>query len=158
MRKKVALILSGLFCAIGYWLGEGALPLWDEVVVAGGLLSGLTVAVVIPGKPGFKMSAGMASMGLYTLALYLGALSYDRAYNECIERGEEVRHQLSKYHSKHNQYPEQLKQLENFGYCERLVMPTILKYERTEQGYELSFGDWLVEHTATESEAFMAHK
>lgn len=158
MRRTVALTLAGLFCVFGYWLGEGVLPLWGELAVASGLLGGLVVAVVLPGKPGFKAIAGMALLGLYTLAIYLGTLSYNRAYNECLERGEEVRHQLGEYYEMHKQYPEHLSQLENFGLCKRLIRPTILKYKRTREGYMLSFGDWLVEHTATESEAFMAHK
>jgi hypothetical protein len=155
---KVALITAGLFGAFGYWLGEGSLHTWGELPVVGGGIGCLVVAALVPGRPWLKAFGGVASLALYAVAFYIGSLSFSRAFNECVERGEEVRVQLTEYRNRHNQYPGHLGQLEGFALCERITRPTILDYKKTKDGYELSFGDWLVEHKATESGPFMGHK
>jgi len=75
-----------------------------------------------------------------------------------VDRGEEVRVQLSDYYQEENQYPERLSQLEGRILCVRIIRDTVLEYERAKGGYVLSFKDWLLEHTATESVPFMAQK
>ena len=42
--------------------------------------------------------------------------------------------------------------------CARVIRSTILAYERTANGYALTFGNWLVLHTTSQSEPFIAHK
>jgi hypothetical protein len=154
----VALVTAGLFGVCGYWFGEGALLARGELPVVGGVIACLVVTALVPGRWPLKVFAGVASLALYAVAFYSGSLSFDRAFNECVARGEEVRVQLTEYRNRHNRYPEHLGQLEGFALCERITRPTILDYQKTRDGYELSFGDWLVEHKATESETFIAHK
>jgi hypothetical protein len=92
------------------------------------------------------------------VSFFAGANSFDRAYSECVKRCEEVRVQLTEYRQNNNRYPDRLSELEGFKLCGRISRPTMLDYARTDGGYVLSFRDWLVEHRATESEPFMAHK
>lgn len=158
MRRNIALALTGLFVGFGLWLGEGPLPPWAELTIAAGAIGCLAVALTIPGKPWFKALGGVASLTLFGVAFFVGSLSFGRAFNECVEKGEEVRVQLREYFEKKNQYPERLSQLEGFGLCGRIIRPTVFEYKKTNDGYILSFRDWLVEHTATEAEPFMAYK
>src|SRR5215510_4384718 len=78
--------------------------------------------------------------------------------SECVERGEEVRILLSEYRRSHSVYPETLNQLRSPIICARISRPTLLTYERTTNGYTLSFHDWLVHHAASEDQSFLAHK
>ena len=158
MKSKIAFALAGLFGALGFWFGEGTSPPWAVLPVVGSIIGCFAIAFVTPGKLWFKSLAGAGSLVLYVTALFVGSLSFDHAFNECVERGEEVRTQLSEYHQNKNQYPERLGQLEGFKLCVRIIRPTLLEYDKTKYGYVLSFKDWLVEHTATESVPFMAHK
>jgi hypothetical protein len=144
--------------AFGFWLGEGGALPWTLVPVVSAFVAAFAVAVVVPGKLWVKSVGGVGVFALCAGAFFLGRHSFSSAFGECVEKGEEVRAQLSEYHKKENQFPERLGQLEGFKLCGRILRPTLLEYERTKNGYVLSFKDWLVEHKATESESFMAHK
>ncbi len=158
MKRNIVIILVVLFGAVGFWLGEDALQPWAVLPIVVGVIGSAIVALIMSGKMGLRILIGIATFVLYVAGFFFGSFSFSHAYNECVERGEEVRVQLSEYRLKKGQYPECLNQLERFGLCGRLTRPTILQYKRTAGGYALSFKDWLVEHTATESEPFMAHK
>lgn len=158
MRRNIALGLAVVVAVFGFWLGEGGSPPWAAVPIVGAFVSAFAVAVVVPGKCWVKSVGGVGAFALYAGALFLGWLSFISAFGECIENGEEVRAQLSEYHKRENQFPERLGQLKGFKLCGRILRPTLLEYEKTRNGYVLSFRDWLVEHKATESEPFMAHK
>ena len=158
MKRNVALGLSAVVVVFGFWLGEGESPPWAAVPVVSAFVGAFAVAVVMPGKLWVKSVVGVGTCALYAAALFLGWLSFTSAFGECIEKGEEVRAQLSEYQKKEGQFPERLGQLQGFKLCGRILRPTLLEYEKTRNGYVLSFRDWLVEYSATESEPFMAHK
>ncbi len=40
----------------------------------------------------------------------------------------------------------------------RFTRKNLLNYTPTEDGYKISFEDWLIVHIATESDEFLAHK
>lgn len=158
MRRNVAFGLAVLLAVFGFWFGEGGSPPWAVVPIVSAVVAALAVAIVVPGKFWVKSVGGVVSFSVCAAALFLGWLSFTQAFGECVEKGEDVRAQLSEYHKKENQFPERLGQLEGSRLCGRVLRPTVLEYERTKNGYVLSFKDWLVEHKATESEPFMAHK
>jgi hypothetical protein len=158
MRRNIALGLTAVVVVFGFWLGEGGSPPWAAAPIVGAFVSAFAVAVVAPGKHWVKAVGGVGMLGLYAVALFLGWLSFTRAFGECIEKGEEVRVLLSEHQKKKGQFPESLSQLQGFGLCGRVLRPTLLEYKKTGNGYELSFKDWLVEYKANESEPFMAHK
>jgi len=118
----------------------------------------MVVVLTLPGRRTMKASAGAAMIGVYGLTLFCGLASFGHAFNECVERGEEVRILLSEYRRSHSVYPETLNQLRSPIICARISRPTLLTYERTTNGYTLSFHDWFVHHTASEDQSFLAHK
>lgn len=158
MRRNFALGLTVVVVVFGFWLGEGGSPPWATVPIVGAFVAAFAVAVVVPGKLWVKSVGGFGVFALYAVALFLGWLSFTYAFGECVEKGEEVRALLSQYQKKEGQLPERLGQLKELRLCGRIIRPTVLEYKKTENGYVLSFKDWLVEHKATESEPFMAHK
>lgn len=158
IRNGFALGLATLLIVLGFWLGESGSPRWAVTPIATALLGAALVVVVMPGRLWTKPVIGIGFLVLYAVAFWLGSLSFNRAYNECVERGEAVRAQLSEYHKRKNQFPERLSQLEGLGLCGLIIRSSVLHYERTKNGYVLSFKDWLVEHRATEVQPFQAHK
>jgi hypothetical protein len=158
VRRNIALGLAVVVAVLGFWVGEGGSPPWALVPVVGAFVAALVVAVVVPGKLWVRLVGGVGVFALFVVALFLGWLSFTLAFGECLEKGEEVRALLDQFQKKEGRYPERLSQLERFGLCGRILRPTILEYEKTNGGYVLSFKDWLVEHTATEANAFMGKK
>lgn len=156
--KNVALALAVLLSVLGFWLGEGGSPPWSVLPIAGGFVGCLIVALVAPGKLSKKAAVGIGCLVLYSFTYFAGLRSFDHAFNDCVERGEEVRGLLREYYGKKSQYPERLNELEAPLPCGRITRPTLLEYERREGGYILTLQDWLVQHTATESDPFMAKK
>jgi len=150
----LALVLS----AIGFWLGEAGGPPLATLPIAVGMIGSAAVALAVVGRRLTKASAGAAMIAVYAFAFLAGLASFGRAFNECVERGEEVRTLLGDYRRSHGAYPETLDQLGSPIPCARISRPTILTYERTTNGYVLRFRDWLVEHTASEDAPFFAHK
>jgi len=157
-RIVVALLVGLVLCATGFWLGEEGGSPWAGLPIVTGLLGSLLVAFTVPGRLTKKASLAVTATALYGLTFFAGLSSYSSAFAECIERGEGVRVLLAEYHRTKSAYPESLAQLETAAPCGRISRPTILRYEVKTDGYDLRFGDWLVEHTASESEMFMAHK
>jgi len=158
VRNKVALVIGVLLGGYGFWLGEGGLQLQEILPIVGGIVGCIAVTLVSPGKLWKRAIAGVASLALFSATYFSGLQSFDYAFTECEKRGEEVGVLLKEYYGKENKYPTRLSQLDGSIPCRRFTRPTLLDYERTTSGYVLSFRDWLVEHTATESEPFMAHK
>jgi hypothetical protein len=158
LRTAVVLFLAIVFGAMGFWLGEAGGPPWAALPIVTGVVGCLVVASAVPGGRARKISVGVATIALYGLIFFAGLASFGHAFAECVERGETVRVLLSEFHRTQSVYPESLAQLGTAIPCDRISRPTILTYERTKNGYDLRFGDWLVEHTASEADTFMAHK
>lgn len=158
MRTIGAFVVFISLGSIEFWLGEGGFVPWaSEVVMCG--FSGCFAAILYSsGKLKKKILMGITTLILFSAVYFFGFQSFSRAFNECVERGEEVRVALKAYYAKTNQYPENLDQLGVILPCRRITRSTILDYERTKKGYILVFRDWLVEHVATESDAFFAKK
>jgi len=158
LRPKAALALVVLLSGIGFWLGEAGGPPWGALPIAIGIVGSMAVALTLEGRRAMKVSAGAAMIAAYALAFFCGLASFGHAFNECVERGEEVRILLNEYHRSYSEYPETLNQLRSPAPCARMSRPTLLTYERTTNGYALSFHDWLVDHTASEDRSFLADK
>lgn len=159
VKRTITISLAGALAVIGFWVGEGGLAPGAALrVAAAGVIGGLAVALTAPGRPWLKAFSGITSLAFYAVSVFAGASSFERAYSECVKSGEEIRVQLREYRQENNRYPDRLSELAGLKLCGRISRPTILEYARTNGGYVLSFRDWLVEHTATESEPFMAHK
>jgi len=158
MGRAVLLGLVLFVIVFAFWHGEGGSPPWEIEPISGALIAAFTVAAVTRGSYSVRAIGGLVSFVLYAIAFLLGGQSFGHAYNECVEKGEVVRTQLATYRSREGHFPDRLNQLDEFDLGGRILRATVLEYERTEMGYTLSFRDWLVEHRATESEPFAAHK
>lgn len=157
-RKRAALALGVLLAGIGFWLGEAGGSPAGGLPINIGIVGSVTVALAIAGRPMIRAAAGVAMIAVYALTFLGGQASFARAFNECVERGEEARTLLADYHLNHGAYPEALNQLQSPLPCRRFSGRTILTYNRTTEGYVLGFRDWLVDHAASEDMSFFAHK
>ena len=88
----------------------------------------------------------------------MGDVSFYHAYNSCIERAENIRIALSEFQSKNGNYPSVLDELNMPLPCSRCLRGTILECESNGSHYTIGFKDWVVEHSATDTEPFLAHK
>ena len=149
--------LAGIFIILGFWFGEGTSLLRSLLPAAVGLVGCLIIAFLAPVKTWLRVLGGVALLALYVAAFIAGAQSSSQAFNDCVERGDEVRTLLSEYREKNGQFPDRLSQLDDDGQCARITRPSILEYTKTKDGYFLTFGDF-VRHSATESEIFNANK
>ena len=158
MKKTIAVIIAIIFLFAAFWLGEegkGLFQVWPY-------LFGLVVITVIPSLVWKKWAYRIFYCFLCTIfsmaAFYMGGLSFSRAYDSCLEEAEQVRTALSDYEVKNGKYPDVLDDLNMKLPCSRYLRGTILKYENTASDYRIWFKDWLVEHSATAKEPFLAHK
>ncbi|MGD2111859.1 MAG: hypothetical protein PVI50_00625 [Gammaproteobacteria bacterium] len=103
--------------------------------------------------PSFK-----AKLSLYVTAFPAGGDAFKRAFDECLDSGEAVRDRLGICRHTNGRYTDRLDRLAGNGLCSRILRPSLLDYETTRAKDVLSYGTWLVTHTATGSEPFLAHK
>lgn len=156
-RTALVLLLS-LFS--GYWLGEhrqSFLPL-SEILFASILLVSVSWQFKLKRWPTFLVIA-MCLLTTFSFSWYLGSKILQFTFNDCLHNGEEIRSKLAGFYQKNRFYPNTLEQL-NAKYlpCQRVFPPQLLVYETTPSGYNLSFGDSIVTHMATEKSGFEAHK
>ena len=88
-----------------------------------------------------------------------GGNGANRAFNECVDSGEAVRAKLEEYRAENGEFPAELEEVYAGAVpCSRVMRGTILQYQRRPGGYSMSFGDWLVIHSSTDEEGFLALK
>lgn len=158
MRMTISIILEIILICITFWLGEGGISFLNPVPVFITLQGCVAATIFFPGSYLKKVLIGIGSLIIIAGSFALGTYSFNSAFNECIHKGENVRLQLKEYYFQNKHYPENLNQLSGILPGKRLIRPTILKYKRTQGGYELTFQDWLVEFKANQLEPFIAHK
>lgn len=157
------LLHGGLFVALiggGYWLGEEASPLGVVNALGGTTVLVLGTWLILNRRPRRlrALLAGGTAL-LFFCAFIAGAYFYTQSFNDCIDRGEEVRMLLKEYKKNHGQYPAHLAELQMRRLPGRLLLhPDLLHYFPNPHGYELEFSDWLVVHRATQSQRFEALK
>ena len=157
-RTIAAVVLALLLPGIAFWLGEAGGPPWAPIPIAIGVVGCVAVAFSIPGTAALKSLVGVAVLVGYSLTFVGGLWSFGHAFAQCLKQGEDVRSGLEEYRHRNGSYPDTLAQLHRDVPCDRRSRPSILVYQKTKTGYDLRFGDWLVEHVASDTAAFMAHK
>ena len=158
MKKVIAVILTISLTFIAFWLGEAGKGLFQFFPYMVGLAGLVTVPHLISKKWKYRTLSGFTFLILFSAAFYMGDISFYRAYNICGEEAEEIRTALSEYKTKNGNYPAVLDDLNMPLPCSRCLRGTILEYESTGSNYKVWFKDWLVEHSATDKEPFLAHK
>jgi len=101
---------------------------------------------------------GVSLTIFYSFFLYAGTISFQKAFNSCVQDGEKVRAALHHYKSENGTFPMSLDQLGVELPGKRFTRKNLLYYSLSEDGYNISFKDWLIVHRATESEKFLAYK
>jgi hypothetical protein len=94
--------------------------------------------------------AAISIAALACLGFWSGDRIATRAFNSCVERGEQVRIALAQHKLRTGRYPASLQELGSAIPGTRVLRGNLLVYEPTTNGYALSFSDWLVTHSATE--------
>ncbi len=146
-----------LLLIVSFWWGEGGGGI-EAIMLA--CIAALLVSSIVfftQFKRVFKVFAYLILSTLFITAFIAGRASNGRAFNECVEHGDDARVLLQNYHQAHQKYPSTLR-IFNKVPCNRILHPSILNYQLTKQGYQLYFGDALVLFMATESQPFEAHK
>jgi hypothetical protein len=151
-------LLLSLFS--GYWLGEhrqSFLPL-SEILFASILLVSVSWQFKLKRWPTFLVIA-LCLLTTFSFSWYLGSKILQLTFNDCWHNGERTRAKLADFYQKNRFYPKTLEQLNSKNLpCQLVFPPQLLVYETTPSGYNLSFGDSIVTHMATEKSAFEAHK
>jgi hypothetical protein len=122
------------------------------------LFLGPTIAVAVVRQPGRRVVLAALLVIVGAAAMQAGSTERARAFNECVERGEEARDALKAYRQTTGRYPAALSDLGRSLPCQPALWRSLLDYAPTEGGYALSFGDALVTFSATESAPFDARK
>ncbi|GAC1649998.1 MAG: hypothetical protein NVS4B3_08010 [Gemmatimonadaceae bacterium] len=148
---------------VGGWLGEDAslappraVALLTGGVVVAALIGRAAAPNIVRGRRG-----AMVAAAAFGLAFWAGTREVQSSLSDCVERGEEFRNELARYRASTGDYPVRLQNLAPSAIasaCPRLIRGTILKYERTQGGYRLTYDDWTATHQATESAPFAAYR
>lgn len=158
MTKLITTFLIPILLFIAFWFGEsekGMFHLAPYVV----WVFGVAIAITLYSKNKKKrIILGVSLTIFYSFFLYAGTISFQKAFNSCVQDGEQVRAALNQYNSENGTFPKSLDQLEIELPGKRYTRKNLFNYSQTEEGYKISFKDWLIEHRATESEDFFASK
>ena len=158
MNKVIAVLSTIILLFVSFWLGEAGKGIFQVVPYLIGLIGIVMIPLLISKKSKYRTLSGFAFIVLYAAAFYIGDLSFYQAYNSCIEEAEQIRKTLSEFKTKNGKYPVVLDDLKIQLPCSRCLRGSILEYESTVSNYKIWFKDWLVEHSATDKEPFLANK
>ena len=137
MKKSILLCCSLILLVIAFWLGEaGHGPFQIHPYIIG--IAGLGVISSLASKNlGYRTATGLIFIVLYLAAFYTGSLSFDHAFDICIDDAEEIREDLVRYKARNGNFPESLEELNIELPCSRIWRGSILQYTRTETGYQI---------------------
>ena len=161
-------MLALVLLALGEWAGEDFVERRRLLLALDGpwpLLgpAGAVILWCVLGRSWRRagIRAGLSALLAAVLAagVWGGYAVGTRAFDACVERGEEVRQALQAYRLAHGRYPPSLAALD----CptlpgRRLLHANLLSYESNGASYRLHFRDWIYDHRASDADAFMAHK
>lgn len=170
VKLAVYLMLAAIASiTLGDWVGEGATApqslayaslLTLGLLTLGALLAVSNAAIGRPGKSwAYRTVAAAALSGVFASGLFWGQRVGMHAYNESVNRGDEVRHALSDFQVAHGKYPDSLDELGVASLPgERLLRGNILDYRSDGSTYHIQFSDWLVSNEASDKSPFVARK
>jgi hypothetical protein len=152
----LALAVFGLIAYLGGVQGGGPGDFIPRLAAVA--LLGPVVALALARRTRFRVLLAALLVTTGGAAMHAGSAERARAFNECVERGEEVRQALAAYRQANGRYPAALTDLGPPLPCQPALWRNLLDYAPTDRGYALSFGDALVTFSATESALFDARK
>ncbi len=156
LRKFLSAALLAATGLTGFWLGEGFLPLISSWVLLALIALPLATAALAPHQDSFHVRTTlMAAALLFIGAWFAGQTTADRAFDDCLARGEEVRLALRSYRLEQGRFPQRLDDLAIDLPGQRLLHSTLITYQPKEGDYRLSFANTLVEHVANARYPFL---
>jgi len=130
-RLIAALAYAGAAFLFGMVLGErGELGVVQHIFIAVIPLAALVIAVSAKRNRAHTLLTGAAML----LGVLLGQRQFERAWNECLTRGHEVRDALLQ---REGDYPARLEELGIELPCRAGFRTTILRYLSNERGFRL---------------------
>lgn len=151
------LILLSLGC--GIWMGEDIHNLLGLTAIPLAAAAFLLIAsILIHGPLRQRLLLPVILLAALIAGHQIGNHRAYAAFSACYESGEAIRQALADHKARTGSYPDQLSQLPGPLPGGRILRPSLLEYQRTATGYQISFRDWLVSHSATEAQPFTPHK
>ena len=130
-----ALAYAGAAFLFGLSLGErGELGVVQQLFTW--IIPVATVALTIVTRAAGRPYVLLTGLTVFA-GLLLGQRQFDRAWNECLTRGYEVRAAIVRYHAQHETYPARLEDLDTTLPCRCGLRKTILRYLSNERGFRL---------------------
>lgn len=168
MIYLIYIVLLAAAGASGVWLGEdlvrGLLHIDSEIRSP---VTAVVVAVLLlwaafgaaPSRFALRTLMVASLVGALVGGWFAGRHEAMLAFNDCVERGEQVREALKNYRKQQGHYPDSLEALgmEDLP-GKRWLRGDLLQYIGAQRRYRLMFRDQLVTHTASETSPFMAQK
>lgn len=156
LRKFISAALLTGTGLTGFWFGEGFLPLISSRVLLALIALPLATAALAPHRDSFHVRTTLLAAALLFIgAWFAGQTIAGRAFDECLDRGEEVRLALRNYRLEQGRFPQQLDNLAMDLPGQRLLHPPLLNYQPKEGDYRLSFANALVEYVANSRYPFL---
>lgn len=153
LASAALLVTTGL---VGFWLGEGFLPLISSWVLLAFILLPLATAGIAPHRDSFHVRFTLLAGALLFIGTWsAGQSSAARAFEDCLAQGEKVRLALRSYRLQQGRFPEQLADLGIDLPGRRLLHPSLLIYQPLDGDYRLSFSNSSVRHVANDRYPFL---
>lgn len=162
MKNKFAdsgtiFILSLIFIIFGLYRGESAIQLLPIPKIE--FLAPLLFLFFYKIKLLKRILMIIFFSMILLVSFFIGQKERSVAFNDCVKNSEYLRKSLSEYYDAHNYYPKHLSDLKINDIPGKLFLKgNICEYSPKKDSYNLEFSDWLITHSATESEEFMSHK
>ena len=155
-RGPLLAMVVGLSLVGGFWFGgDTARDISTWAVVA---LAACVVAADLLGPPGrwqvrLLLAASVALV--FVGGWYLATVELERSFEECVERGEQIRQALEEHRGAGGSYPASLDELAGVEIPgQRLLRPGLMRYTAADEGYTLWFADSTARLSATEGRGF----
>ena len=134
-RLIAALAYAGAAFLFGVLLGErGELGIVQQLFAY--VIPVVTLILVVVTKRGSRVNVLLTGAAMCA-GVFLGQLQFQRAWNECLTRGYDVRDALVRFNAQHDGYPARLEELEIDIPCRCGFRKTILRYLSNERGFRL---------------------
>jgi hypothetical protein len=157
--RRVALLAA--LGVTAWWAGEDVMQPFEMIAlsVLMGAASAVLMAYVSARSWVARVGWAVASLAVAAVAHQAGSAVAQRAFNDCVSRGEDVRAALLLFREARGRYPDRLAELPGIRIPgQRWIRPGLLHYRATSTGYDMYFRDWLVTFDASEGRGFGGRK
>ncbi len=155
-RGPLLALVMLISLATGFWFGGDTgrgVSVW--AMVALGIVVLLGDLLGSPDRMRSRLVSAIFVAALFAGGWYAGILELERAFTDCVERGEELRSAIEEHHRATGRFPASLEELDGIETPgRRLLRPDLMRYSSSADGYDLSFSDASVNMSATHESGF----